>query len=146
VNDLSFVQDDRVDIVAPKERAEVALPVQIRWTVEDFAVGPGQGSFGVLVDREPPRPGKTLLSLFSNSEECRGQGGAQNCSGPDFLATRGAFQTTETAVTIDRLPDTGDDGRREFHEVTVVLLDEDGRRVGESGWTVQFEVKERVQQ
>lgn len=142
MNDLAFVQDDRVDIVAPKDRAEVSLPVQIRWSVDGFPVGPGEGSFGVLVDQEPPRPGKTLRSLFANSEQCQGQGGAEACEADGFLEARGVFETTRLSITIEQLPDTADVGRREFHEATVVLLDENGRRIGESGWTVQFELKQ----
>lgn len=137
MNDLSFVQDERVDIVAPKERAKTSLPVTVRWTAKHLPAG----SFGVIVDQAPPRPGKTLAHLFSGSDFCKGPGGQELCESATFLNERGAYATKKTSLTISRLPEKSDDGRREFHEVTIVLLDTRGRRIGESGWTVQFELK-----
>jgi hypothetical protein len=139
VRGLSFVQDDRVDIVRPDDRAKVDLPVRIDWTVKDFT-----GSFGVLVDQAPPRAGKTLAWLFRGSDTCRGVEGKRLCATDEFLSQRNAFHTTDTEFTIEQVPQlTGNDRRREFHEVTVILLDEDGKRVGEGAWSVQFEVEKK---
>lgn len=137
MNDLAFVRDERVDIVAPKERAKTSLPVTIRWTAKRLPAG----SFGVIVDQAPPRPGKTLAQLFSGSDFCKGPGGKELCASDAFLNERGAYVTKKTSLRLARLPEKSDDGRREFHEVTIILLDVQGRRVGESGWTVQFELK-----
>ena len=141
VRGLEFVEDTRVDIVAPKDRAEVRLPVTLRWTVEDFEVGPGQGSFGVLVDRAPPRPGKTLAWLFRGDVGCKGAGAAL-CASPRVLADRAIFATTETSLTLEQVPRlAGNEAQRQLHEATVVLLDRHGRRIGESAWSVQFELE-----
>lgn len=135
---LALVQDRRLDITSPKQRAEVTLPVRLEWSMKDFAVGPGQGSFGVVLDRQAPPPGRTLEWLFRDDETCVSTPG---CPDAAYLADRYVFRTTDTSLAIDRLPDI-DDG--EFHEATVVLLDAEGGRIGESGWTVQFEqVEER---
>ena len=142
ISGLSFVQDDRVDILGPKDRAEVTLPVRIAWEVKDFDVGAGAGSFGVFVDRAPQRPGKTLSWIFRGDDSCKGAAGRAICDDPDFLRQRNVFQTTDTHLTVDLVPKlTGQERRRQFHEATIVLLDEEGRRVGEGAWSVQFELK-----
>jgi hypothetical protein len=142
VHGLSFVQDDRVDIVRPDDRSEVALPVRVGWTVQDFAVGPGKGSFGVFVDRTPQRPGKTLAWLFRGDSSCKGTS-ARLCTTPQFLAQRNVFRTANRSFTVEQVSRlSGTQAGRQFHEVTVVLLDEAGRRSGEGAWSVQFEVKD----
>jgi hypothetical protein len=135
-SNLAFRQDDRLSFVTPEDRAEVTLPLTVRWTVEDFEVGPDGGSFAVFVDRAPQPPGKPLEWLARDDDSCRV---ADGCPDDDWYAMRDVYPTTEEELTIDQLPSRSDD-RRELHEVTVVLLDEDGRRVGETGWTREFEV------
>jgi hypothetical protein len=137
---LSFVQDDRVDIVHPGDRDEVALPLRVRWTSTDFPTGPGKGSFGVLVDRTPQRPGKPLSWIFRGDDACKGSSAAL-CAQPQYLAQHNVFQTTDRAFTIDQVARlSGSQSGRQFHEVTIVLLDAAGRRVGEGAWSAQFEV------
>ena len=142
VNGLSFKEDERVDIVRPKDRDEVEVPVTVEWTVEDFAAGE-EGSFGILLDRAPQRPGKTLGWIFRGDDSCDGPTGEQLCESEEFLQQRNVFQTTDTEFTFDLVPKlTGNDRRREFHEVTIVLLDEAGKRIGEGAWSIQFELKD----
>lgn len=141
MNGLSFVEDTRVDIVQPDDRSEVRLPVTIEWTVEDFDVGPGRGAFGVLVDRAPPPPDKPLQWLFRDDLGCKGEG-ARVCASERYLADRAIFRTTETRVTLQQVPRlVGSEAGRVLHEATIVLLDAKGERIGESAWTVQFEVE-----
>ncbi|MGH9185496.1 MAG: hypothetical protein ACRD0U_06755 [Acidimicrobiales bacterium] len=133
VQGLSFREDNRVDIVAPGDRDEVTLPLTVRWTVEDF-----DGTFEVLVDRSPQPPGEALAWFARNDDICER---TEGCPDKQYLADRDVFTTNTPEFTVDRLPDTVRDGRRrEFHEVTVVLLDEGGRRIGESAWSVEFQV------
>jgi hypothetical protein len=140
VHGLSFKADTRVDIIRPGDRDEVRLPLTVDWTAKGFAVGQGRGSFGLLLDREPPRPGKTLAWLFRGDRSCKGESGEALCQTRDFLARHQVFRTTKTSFTIDLVPRlSGNDRRRQFHEFTLVLLDADGRRVGEGAWSVQFE-------
>ena len=133
---LAFRQDDRLSFISPKDRSEVSLPLTVRWSVEDFDVGPGAGSFAVFVDRAPQPPGKTLAWLARDDDSCRVDDG---CPDEEWFARRDIFPTTDTELTLERLPSRSDD-RREWHEVTVVLIDERGRRVGETGWTLEFQV------
>jgi hypothetical protein len=144
VQGLAFVQDERVDIVRPADRAEVTLPVTVAWTVDRFDVGPARGSFGVFVDRAPPPSGRTIAWLFRDTDACRGVEGARQCATPEFLEQQQVFQTTATSLAITQVPRlAGRDRQRQLHEVTVVLLDEEGRRVGEGAWSVEFELKRR---
>ena len=136
VHGLSFVHDRRVDITTPRARSKVTLPVDVAWTVKHF-----RGSFGVLVDQAPPRSGETLPWLFRGNDTCRGATGRRLCATPNFLADRNVFTTNRTRFTVARVNRfTGNDRRRQFHEVTIVLLDPQGRRVGEGAWHVEFEV------
>lgn len=139
---LSFKQDERVTILAPADRAEVRLPVTVRWKVNDFEVtGPtdapkrGAGYFGVFVDRSPQPSGKTVDWLVADDVECKSQ---RACDDPGYLAARGIFTTSDTSFTVTRLNELRRDGRRELHEVIVVLLDGKGRRLGEGAFVAEF--------
>ena len=141
VHGLSFKADRRVDITAPSDRAQVRLPVTVEWTVKQFPVGDGAGAFGVYLDRSPQPSGKTQAWLFRGDSGCKGVG-APVCAAAPYLNGHNVFRTTDrsfTVVQVARL--LGNDRRRQFHEVTVVLLDAGGRRAGEGAWSVQFEVK-----
>jgi hypothetical protein len=133
---LSFRLDERVELEAPADHADVTLPVTVRWTVEDFAVGEGVGAFGVLVDRTPPPPGQGLEWLFRDDDSCVGVA----CADPAFQAQRGVYRTTEPELVLAEVTTRPDRGDADQHEVTVVLLDRDGHRVGEGAWSRQFEL------
>jgi hypothetical protein len=142
IRGLNFVKDERVRIQAPRPNAEVRVPFDVRWTVEDFDVaGPDGGSFGVFVDREPPRPGRTLASLAEDDVVCKATAG---CPDANYLASHRAYTTTGTSFRVEQLPELTRDRQREAHEVTVVLLDGEGRRIGESAFRVEFHVRRDV--
>jgi hypothetical protein len=133
VSDLNFVQDDRVRIVSPEDRSKVSLPVTIRWTADDF-----DGTFAVFLDRAPVPPGRSLDWLARDDDLCRDTPG---CPGPEWFTSRQVFPTADRQITIDDVPELTRDERRVFHEVTVVLIDQNGERVGESAFTTEFEVE-----
>ena len=146
VNGLNFVQDDRIEVTSPGDRASVTLPLTVRWDVADFDVtGPNDearvdaGYFGVYVDRAPQPPGETQASLVRDETSCRTNPG---CPDADYLAQRNIYTTEEQSFVIERLPQPGSEAprRREFHEVTIVLLNGRGERIGESASVRQFEV------
>lgn len=143
---LSLVVDDRLTFVTPADREAVELPVTIEWEIEDFTIARDTavdsarghaGYFGVFIDRTPQPPGEDLLWFAEDDEDCQRD---PDCPDEDYFSVRGIHTTTETSFTITRLPRPIDDRRRELHEVTVVLLGPDGRRIGESAWTIEFEV------
>jgi hypothetical protein len=140
VSGLSFVQDDRVDIIRPNDRDTIDLPLRVDWTAKDFPVGPGQGSFGVFIDRSPQPSGKTLAWIFRGDDACRGRGNL--CASEEFLSQRNVFRTTRSDFTVEQVTKlSGSQSGRLLHELTIVLLDEQGERVGEGAWSVQFEVR-----
>ena len=132
VRGLDFVQDERVTITAPGDRDEVELPVTIRWDVRDF-----DGTYAVFVDRAPVPPGQPLRWLAEDDELCEQTPG---CPSEAWFRDRHVYATSSTELTIEDLPDLTEDERRDFHEATVVLLDGEGRRIGESAFTVEFQV------
>jgi hypothetical protein len=111
---LAFRVDERVSISSPEDREEVSLPLTIDWEVEDF-----DGTFAVFVDRAPIGPGDDL---------------------PEDLPT-GVFATGDTELVLESLPATSAD--EDVHTVTIVLIDSDGRRLGESAFDVRFETEEQ---
>lgn len=144
VSGLAFRVDDRVSITAPEQRSEVQLPVTLTWTVTDFDItGPGAevrpdaGMFGVFVNRTPQPPGKPLAWFARNDDTCLAQ---ETCPDAAWLAQRGIHTTTSTTFTIDALPRSSNQRTAERHEVTIVLLDGHGVRIGESAWYVEFTV------
>lgn len=133
---LSFQQDQRVRLLEPPARADVTLPLTIRWSVDDFESGPGAGSFGIVIDRTPPPPGRDLGWVFRDDDNC----GATGCPDVAYRATQGVYQTDATEVVVTSLLPRTDRGDADEHEVTVILLDEQGKRIGEGSWTRRFDV------
>ena len=139
---LAFVQDKRVEVVAPAGHAKVTLPVTVRWRVRDFRITGRDGSatdsagyFGVFVDRAPVPPGRPLSWIANDDRRCLATTG---CPDATYLADRGVYATTQTSLTLPQLPNQHAYRNHEQHEVTVVLLDGTGHRIGESAFYVDF--------
>lgn len=134
VSGLSFKQDYRVDILNPGENDEVTLPFEVDWTVEDFG-----GHFAVFFDRSPMGPGKSLLSLVPDDDPCRIE---PTCPDAQWLAERDVYVTDRTELLVEVVADQRDSDRsKDRHEMTIVLLDPTGRRVGESAFIKEFVVE-----
>jgi hypothetical protein len=129
---LNFVQDDRVSIVTPDDRETVSVPFTVRWTTEAF-----DGTYAVFVDREPLRAGTTLASLASSDDVCEATPG---CPDEPWFTERNVYATDATSLTIEHVPELNRNDQRAFHEVTIVLIGRDGKRVGESAFSVELEV------
>lgn len=137
---LAFVQDDRVEIIAPESHEKVTLPVTVRWRVDGFRItgrdggsDPNAGYFGVFVDRAPVPPGKALNWIARDDRHCLASPG---CPDELYLADRDTYSTDQTFFTFAQLPDQDAYRGHETHEVSVVLLDGTGRRIGESAWYI----------
>jgi hypothetical protein len=70
-------------------------------------------SYAVYLDRAPVGPGKRHQDEDGS-----------------------AYRTTERSLVIERL-----DSDNDLHRATIILLDEDGRRMGEAAFEVTFEVR-----
>lgn len=134
VSGLSFVADTRVKILQPEENEEVTVPFTVDWTVDDY-----DGRFVLFFDRSPMRPGQDLRSLVPERDPCRAEPG---CPDEAWLADRNVYVTDANSLVIDAIPDRRDNDRgKDRHELTIVLLDRDGRRAGESAFTREFIVE-----
>ena len=139
---LAFVQDNRLEILSPEGHADVDLPVTVEWEIEDFEItGPDgtaeddAGYFGVFLDATPVPPGKSLEYVARDDRQCVRD---PNCPDVVYLSDRNVYSTTETEITFKHLPDLETATGRETHEVTIVLLDGTGHRIGESAWYQTF--------
>lgn len=128
---LAFRQDHRVAFIEPSDRSEVAVPFTVRWDVDDF-----DGTFAVLVDRTPPPPDQTIAWLFRNDDSCRVD---DDCPDEARLADENIYLTATPQVVIPRVPRSTATGR-DLHDVVVILLDHNGRRVGESAFRLELEI------
>jgi len=147
VSDLSFKEDERVEIVSPKDQDKVALPFELRWTVKDFeVVGPDgsdsddAGYFAVLLDESPMPPGEGLDYFARDDESCDRSAG---CPDAQYFAERGIFPTSATSFEVTTIEDTRLTDRQsapDDHELTVILLNGKGERIGESAFRVDVEV------
>ena len=75
---------------------------------------PAGTAFGVVVDEALPRPGQE--------------------------ADEEVIRTTDTSVVLDQLGAASSSDRG--HDITVILLDPEGRRLGEGAWQVGVDVEE----
>ena len=145
---LAFRTDDRLSIRSPQDRQTISLPLTLRWDIRDFTVaGPGgpvqpdTGYFAVFVDSTPVPPGKPLRYLARKDTTCRTDDG---CPDEKYLNDRNIYTTTKTQLVLSRLPQTAEDGKRERHRATIVLLDAKTRRIGESAFELSFDLDRKV--
>lgn len=127
---LSFEQDDRVSIRTPSGKDRATLPLQVSWDARGY-----DGYVAVFVDGTPMRPNRGLLSLVPEDDPCRKR---SVCPDAKWLADRHIFITKGTSVVVPKLPERRGSDR---HDVTIVLLNEDGTRNGESAFVREFVVE-----
>lgn len=141
VSGLGFSNDHRIKIVTPKNRAKVSLPVTVRWTAPGITRNADGGPYYVVfLDRAPIRPGQTLRAVADST--CNRTPG---CPDLAYLRDRYVYVTKKTSITFESVPKPSGQrtGAKESHEATIILVNADGRRLGESAYTVDFTVKPR---
>jgi hypothetical protein len=140
VSGIALRTDERLEIRTPGDRDKVRLPLELTWESEVRLDRPsGPRGYAVFLDREPMRPGRTLRTLMD--DVCERTPG---CPDVTYLAERDIYVTNGNSVVIDRLPDTRPQNRtgaRDQHEAVIVLIDDSGRRIGESAFAVEFFVE-----
>jgi hypothetical protein len=148
VSQLQFQVDHKVKMLAPKDRAKTTLPVTVRWELDGFRVaGPHSGEppskdagyFALFVDRAPIKPGQTLAAVAGDDSSCIV---SQGCPDRQYLADRQVYVTTHLSYKLRRvfnISDNNDDWQ--LHDVTIVLLDTAGRRIGEHAYYRDFKLK-----
>lgn len=121
---LLFRQDHRITITQPADFATVSSVVTVQWTAVDFTP-PRDGQFAVFVDRDPMPPGATI-GYFAPNDHFN------------------IFVQSSTSLRLDSshlVPTAGtQSAERNHHDVTVVLLDLSGARIGETSGFTEFTV------
>ncbi|MFN8024588.1 MAG: hypothetical protein U0Q03_23875 [Acidimicrobiales bacterium] len=116
------------------------MPFEVAWTLDAPRVE--ERHFAVLVDRFPPRPGTSIESLLP--AELREPARCDQACRTAALASRDVFVTDSSDLVISRLPvrhGVSDEQQRR-HEVSVIVLDDRLRRVGESVAWIEVDVAE----
>lgn len=136
---LDFVRDDRLTVIGLEDREETDLPIVLTWTLDGGFAG-DEAAFAVIVDRTPPRPGASLESLLDDDPACSGPLGC-----PDgYLARNRVYVTVDDGIVLDDVVEgSARQEQRGFHEVTIVLVDADGNRVGELAEALRFRLPGR---
>lgn len=145
----AYQPDSRVEIVSPRAGERVPLPVRLRWDVEGFeisgarwsdptfevpgpaAADPDAGYFAVFVDRPPIPVGVELMSLAAGNVDCER---APGCPDGRWFADRGIYITNRTELVLETLADRRpNNDANDWHQVTIVLVNDTGGEVGEIG-------------
>jgi hypothetical protein len=136
VSALSFRTDKRLHWREPDDRELIELPVRISWRMTDYEADGGR--FAVFVDRAPIRPNQTLRAVAGDDDSCKRD---PACPDAEYLAQRRVYTTETTEVTLDQIAPLVGREKTQLHQLTVVLLDASGRRLGESAWTRRFRLE-----
>lgn len=146
-SNYEFKADKSIKIVEPKARAQVGLPVTVRWTDSKPPASPRVDPrdpqaqyFAVFVDRATLGPGKRLSSLIDDKVVCRPQDG---CPTTQQLADLRVYLVPTPSLVLDfvrdlRASERGDS--KDVHEVAVVRMRGD-KRIGESAFLQTFFVR-----
>ena len=118
-----FRQSDRLQITAPASNSTVHQPLTIRWSAQDFTA-PRDGRFAVFVDRDPMGAGGNIADYERDDRA-------------------GVYVVDGTSLHLNLLtPLVGvDPAEQNHHDVTVVMLDRNGDRIGEYAAFAEFTVE-----
>lgn len=120
-----------------EEHADLALPFHLAWHDDDAAP---DRHYAVVVNRTPPPPGETLRWFAKGDKPC-----LANAACPDdvYLLRKGVVRTDVAEVDVRAVPvPLGRGDRSGLQTATVIVLDDDGRRVGEAAFTFEFTLDE----
>ncbi|CAB4695915.1 unannotated protein [freshwater metagenome] len=80
-----------------------------------------------------------MADVFDDGQPCS----PQTCGDRGLLAERGVYLTRKPEVVLRTIPRLDSHEDTQLHEVTVVLLDAEGRRIGEAAWYDAFKLEHR---
>jgi hypothetical protein len=147
ITGVMFHKDHHLQILAPARNAAVTLPLTLRWSADErlgFGTPGGPTRYGVFVDRPPVKPGQGLRAVANNDDVCKRTPG---CPDAEYLQRLNVYLATGDTLTLPGLPDKrrqSRTGARDAHKVTIVLIDAQGRRVGERAYSIEFTVGGRT--
>ena len=132
---LAFRDEQVVRITWPRHRARVHAPFDLRW--RRVRAPPAGARYEVLVDRSPQPPGEAPAWLARGDDTCRA---ALGCPDSSWYAARGVYFTSSDTMTIPFVASTRAERSSTLHDAIVVVVDRDGRRIGESAALVEFRI------
>ena len=147
LSELQFKQDHRLEFTSPDDYEFVKPPVEIEWTMKDFEVLPANsgeppsddaGYFAVFVDQAPIKPGRTLEDVAGRDEACKM---APRCPDKRYLAAKAVYVTHQPRLTLELIPQLTSKEKIQTHQLTVILLDSTGHRIGEYAWHLYFKAE-----
>lgn len=119
-------------ILTPGESSSVTLPLRITWTAGGL-YRPGD-SYAVFVDTQPIGPGRSVTDLLPDA--CKVM---PNCSRETYYAQANVWLTQKPSLVIRYLPESSVAGRgREYHKITIVILNPAQVRTGEDFTTLDI--------
>ncbi len=125
---ITFATDDHSDL---------SLPFHLTWRDDAAAAG---RSYAVVVNRTPPPPGETLRWYAKGDRACLS---SSTCPDDAYLLRKGVVRADAPAVDVRAVPiPAGRTDRRGLQTATVIVLDAEGRRVGEAAFTFEFTLAE----
>lgn len=132
-------------LLAPTDGGTVAMPFSVQWRVDNAALrqqlASGARRLAIFFDRSPMPPGETFHAVAD--KECRQTPG---CPDTAYLTDRDIFVATASSLPlssfqVDDLPDTRTPHqRKDQHQLTIVVVDASGRRVGEAAFEAEFDI------
>ena len=141
---LAFRADEPVAIDAPASGSTHSLPLQVSWrTTTAIAAAhrahPNAPLFAVFVDQVPMPVGQTVAWVARDDSGCQ----LPSCPDAGYLSQHGVYLTSTTSVSVAAVLSTtrGRETSNGQHELTVVQLDDQGRRVGEGAVSRTFFVR-----
>lgn len=134
---LAFREDGRLSITEPADRDVVPVPFELAWAARDL---PADVRFAVVIDGPPPPAGEHLQWFARHDVRCQR---SPACPDDEYLRGLHVHVTAEAALTVTSVPRPRLDGERRLHELTVIAIDREGRRLGETSAAVTVEVSGR---
>lgn len=141
---LAFRADEPVAIDVPADRSTNALPLHVSWRTtpaiaEAHRAHPDAPLFAVFVDQGPMPVGQTVAWVARDDSGCK----PPACPDAGYLSQHGVYLSSTTSVIVSGVLSAirGRETSNGQHELTIVQLDDQGRRTGEGAVTRTFFVR-----
>lgn len=119
-------------VLSPGANSTATLPMTITWTAGDL-YQPGD-SYAVFVDATPIGVGRSITDLVPTS--CLEMPG---CSRAPYYQQASVWLTSKPSLTLTSIPEvTGQNSGREYHTLTIIVLNKSQVRVSEEYVSLDF--------
>jgi len=135
VGTAALRQTQAITITAPAGTGIKELPVAVRWA----STYPAGTEFVLFLDQAPIPPDQELryVPQLLHDTSCLIQ---PSCPDASYLNNLNIYTTTKTSFVFSTLPISANRDPVTLHELTIVALGSDGRRIGEVSATVSFRI------